>query len=69
MFKKQTSTKFKIKEPEICECPCHTHPYSFMHFMPCCWYCTTCGQNISTDYAVKEHEENCKSKSDVNEPK
>ena len=61
----ETAIKFKIKNsPEICECPCHDRPYSIMHCMPCCWYCTTCGQNISTEYSAKEHEKNCKPKKD-----
>lgn len=45
------------EENEICDCECHTG-YSIMHFMPCCFYCPSCGKNIITNMYNK-HIETC----------
>lgn len=38
---------------EICTCECHINS-NIMHFMPCCYTCEDCGQNIKFKY-VKDH--------------
>ena len=41
---------------DLCDCPCHSNS-RIMHFIPCCFLCSFCGQRVRLETAERHTQE------------